>query len=280
MKKLIQLSKVLSDLNFISESKTIRGLMKSAVPLDDIVDVDSHKFRQKRSPIEPTRLSESWPSIGHGMSQNDIQLAKKIMEKTKDHWVFLSFDRTQAIGQEVRSDEFADWLKKKNYPEDYKILIIADKPLKGDFVSVGWILHDIIGHSASNIFNKMIKAKLSINESADDFCNIEGVKEILEAIWDRLPPAMQNSKGTGFSETADKISDIVASIIFEDLTKDVAIMATKDLAEDAGRDYKKTEIINKLFESADIWLESLEKSAIKVGRNSVNIVSPWQTWQD
>jgi hypothetical protein len=152
--------------------------------------------------------------------------------------------------------------------------------LKGDFVSVGWILHDIIGHSASDIFKKMIKAKLSIDESVDDFCNIEGVKEILEAIWDRLPPAMQNSKGTGFSETADKINDIVASIIFEDLTKDVAIVATKDLAEDAGRDYKKTEIINKLFESADIWLESLEKSAIKVGSNSVNIVSPWQTWED
>ena len=276
MKKLIQLSRLLSGFNLISESKTVRGLMKTAVPLDDIVNVDSHEFRKSRVPAElrPSllRLPEH-PSIGYGTTEGNIQLAKKIMEKTKDHWIFLLFNRIQSIEQDVRSDEFADWLSKKNYPEDYKILIVADTPLVDDSEEVEWILHDIIGHSASVVFENITG---NTGGSIDTFSNIRGIKKILKAIWNSLPPSMQNSKGVESLDITDKINDIVASIIFKDLTKDMAIVATKDLDEDTGTEYKKIEIINKLFDSADIWLESLEKSAIKVGKNSVNIVKPWR----
>lgn len=282
MKKLIQLSRVLSGFKLVSESKMVNELIKVAVPLGDFAEVNSEELAQKRFNREFSTLKEipliheeQRPSVGYGTMREEgkLQLAKKIMEKTKDNWVFLTVDNVRSVEREVKSEEFADWLKEKKYPSNYRILIIKSEPIKGDFETTGWILHDIIGHSIDNHFASLMHFRGGIGKLS----NLKGVKELLEAIWNSLPSTMQNSANP--EDATDKISDILASIIFEDLTKEGAIAIAESLEKDTESAWESTRegytadvIINGLFEAVDIWLRDLDDSAIKIGENKVNIV--------
>jgi len=281
MKKLIQLSKAFLKLKLVSESRMVNELIKIAVPLEDVAEVNSGGFAQRRFNKEfptlnlPLNLKESKPSVGFGTMRGEekLQLAKKIMERTKDNWVFLPFDDVRSVEREVNSEEFADWLKEKKYPSNYRILIIKSKPIKGDYETIGWIFHDIIGHSIDNYFVSLMRFPRGISE----FSNLKGVKELLEAIWNSLPPTMQNSANP--KDATDKISDILASIIFEDLTEEGAMAIAESLEKDAEgvlestrEGYTAEVIIRGLFKAADLWLKNLDDSAIKIGENKVNIV--------
>jgi hypothetical protein len=281
MKKLIQLSKTFLRLKLVSESRMVNELIKTAVPLEDVAEISSGEFAQRRFDREfptlnlPLNREKSEPSVGHGTMRGEekLQLAKKIMERTKDNWVFLPFDDVRSVEREVNSEEFADWLKEKKYPSNYRILIIKSKPIKGDYETIGWIFHDIIGHSIDNYFVSLMRFPRGISE----FSNLKGVKELLEAIWNSLPPTMQNSANP--KDATDKISDILASIIFEDLTEEGAIAIAESLEKDTEGVLESTKegytaevIIRGLFEAADLWLKNLDDSAIKIGENKVNIV--------
>lgn len=281
MKKLIQLSRVLLRFKLVSESKMINELIKMAVPLDDVAEVNSGELAQRRFNREfPTsnltlKGQKSEPSVGFGTMRGEekLQLAKKIMERAKDNWVFLPFDNVSSVEREVNSKEFADWLKEKKYPSNYRILIIKSEPIKGDFETTGWVLHDIIGHSIDNYFTSL----MHFRGGTGKLSNLKGVKELLEAIWNSLPPTMQNSANP--ENATDKISDILASIIFEDLTEEGAIAIAESLEKDTGGTWESTRegytpevIIKGLFEAVDLWLRDLDDSAIKIGENKVNIV--------
>jgi hypothetical protein len=281
MKKLIQLSKAFLKLKLVSESKMVNELIKIAVPLEDVAEVNSGELAQQRFNKEfrtlnlPLNFKESRPSVGYGTMREErkLQLAKKIMERTKDNWVFLPFDNVSSVEREVKSEEFANWLKKKKYPSNYRILIIKSEPSKGDFETTGWILHDIIGHSIDNYFIRL----MHFRGGTGKLSNLKGVKELLEAIWNSLPPTMQNSANP--ENATDKISDILASIIFEDLTEEGAMAIAENLEKDTQGAWESTRegytaevIIRGLFEAADLWLKNLDDSAIKIGENKVNIV--------
>jgi hypothetical protein len=281
MKKLIQLSKAFLKLKLVSESKMVNELIKTAVPLEDVAEVNSEGFEQDRFDKEfptlnlPLNRKKSEPGVGFGTMRGEekLQLAKKIMEKTKDNWVFLPFDNVSSVEREVNSEEFADWLKEKKYPSNYRILMIKSKPIKGDFETTGWILHDIIGHSIDNYFASL----MHFRGGTGKLSNLKGIKELLEAIWNSLPPTMQNSANP--ENATDKISDILASIIFEDLTEEGAMAIAESLEKDTEGVLESTKegytaevIIRGLFEAADLWLKNLDDSAIKIGENKVNIV--------
>jgi hypothetical protein len=281
MKKLIQLSKAFLRLRLVSESRMVNELIKIAVPLEDVAEISSGEFAQRRFnkefPTSGLKLRDPVPkpSVGHGTMREEekLQLAKKIMERTKDNWVFLPFDDVRSVEREVNSEEFADWLKEKKYPSNYRILIIKSEPIKGDYEAIGWIFHDIIGHSIDNYFVSLMRFPRGISE----FSNLKGVKELLEAIWNSLPPTMQNSANP--KDATDKISDILASIIFEDLTEEGAMAIAESLEKDTEGVLESTKegytaevIIRGLFEAADLWLKNLDDSAIKIGENKVNIV--------
>ena len=252
-----------------------------AVPLDDVAEVNSGEIAQRRFNREFPTLNltlldqKSEPSVGFGTMREEekLQLAKKIMERTKDNWVFLPFDNVSSVEREVNSEEFADWLKEKKYPSNYRILIIKSEPIKGDFETTGWVLHDIIGHSIDNYFTSL----MHFRGGTGKLSNLKGVKELLEAIWNSLPPTMQNSANP--KDATDKISDILASIIFEDLTEEGAIAIAEGLEKDTEGTWESTRegytadvIIKGLFEAVDLWLRDLDYSAIKIGENKVNIV--------
>jgi hypothetical protein len=267
MKKLIKLAKLLSK---HPEERSI--ILKLAQTLDD--------FRPYYSAEEPYggRFHHD-RSIGFELSEDPeaVEIAKNIMSKTKDKWVFIAFDSIENIESKVKSDDFADWLRSKEYPADSKILIVGSYPFENDFTSPNWILHDIIGHSASNKFSERLRGNKAIWGGGSIY-EQPGIKDLIDALWDIIPSDMQNAS----TDTLDKTCDIIASIIFEDLSKEAAMRIIPSLPVDKDEEWKMTKggmtyewIVEQFFLTAEEWIHSLDGNEIKVGNNSVNIITPW-----
>lgn len=273
MEKLIKLSRFLVRLGLGGEAGELSGLIKSSQTLDDFVS-----YRTEGGSLDSAYDPSNYPyrSVGYNTTQvkEEVDLAKQIMEKTKDSWVFISFDNISDIEGKILSPDFEAWLREKGYPPETKILVVGTSPYNDDFTSPNWILHDIVGHSSSILFVNSLKFSGGVGVLA----KMPGIKETFQALWSILPSGMKNA-----SEPFDQICDIMACIIFEDLSLEGAIRAIsslppscRDPEKSASRyGYTPEVIVEKLFQAADLWTQSFQKKAFKVGNNYVNLINLW-----
>lgn len=177
-------------------------------PLEDVGSY-SGELSNTSSPLlkqlrKDLKLKKS--SVGHTEIKKPefVQSIKTIMYNTPDKWIFITLKHIGVINQyedEIEKQKFEEWLKTKNYPNDAKILVIKDTPLKNDFNTPDWFIHDVIGHVAAKFFptrNNMSK-------------------NLIYSLHAEVIPK-QNSLATG---DEDKLQDIMAAIIVGTLTKEM-----------------------------------------------------------
>jgi hypothetical protein len=234
-------------------------ITKLSEKLEDIVNWETENIGSGKEPLD---YEDPVSGIGYGMSRREVDITKWIMEKSPGNWVFIIPDNTTNIEAKVKSKEFEEWLESKGYEEGYYILVVGSSPLSGDFDDPNWIVHDLIGHPTAVILDD-VRMAYGLGKQWKDTSDIQ---KALQRIWELLPPPLQNS-----SDPSDKIYDICAGIVLNEITLEDALETIEDI------DALDMEILKKkirvIFIAAQSWLN--RQSWFKVGKNKVAIVYSW-----
>ena len=204
--------------------------------------------------------------VGWGMTEEEIGVAKWIMEESPGNWVFIVPDNIKEIEEKVKSEAFREWLESKGYPEGYRILIVGSSPMGGDYSSPEWVVHDLVGHSVGNKFTELQKA---YDIKPNRWIARSDSLEMIDRIWGLLPDNLKNVNESGF----DRVMDIAAGIVFGKITKEQAMEVLPGIKTDNMDDLIKN--LNLLFSSVRNWFSQQDSNYIMVGRNKVNIIYPW-----
>jgi hypothetical protein len=268
MKKLFKLAELLKHLGLHHDSDLTLSLAKLAQELSDFRTYDEGGASE---PSPETAIGYEAAGI-----RGEIDLAKRLMEKTKDKWIIIAPNVARRAREIVKTDEFRTWLEEKDYPADAKILLVGTKKfLSDDFISGDWILHDIIGHSIDKVFSaKYGSTARRIEEELSGYGIIE---DMLVALHNSIPDGIRLSK-----YRTDMMPDIFAAIFFGHINRSVidSVKAKLEtMSKYVGRVEREVkeavETMNTIFEVPEEWMREVEQESVQVGKNMVYIVEVW-----
>jgi hypothetical protein len=242
----------------------LAGLGKFAEKLEDIAEWQTGDSDTELTNEEKLRNKEHRRGIGWGMSKENVDTTKWIMEDSPGNWVFVIPDNVNNIEDKVKSDSFREWLQGRGYGEGYNIFVVGVAPFGADFSDPQWIVHDLVGHSVGNKFHDILKG---YDVRYNRWVNKPDVIEAIDRVWSLLPPSLKNA-----DETFDKEHDIAAGIIFGKINVEDAMNKISDIKSDNIELLKRD--IRLMFVSANSWLGS--QDWIQVGGNKVAIIYPWK----
>jgi hypothetical protein len=203
-------------------------------PLDDFAEY---------SP-EPEPYS---PSVGYGLKNKQPTFVRDItgiMRKTKDSWVIITVGNLNGIEREIESSYFRNWLREKNYPANSKIVVVGSHAYAGDLTHPTWIVHDILGHSSG----KKYLDSLGYSKGAGHWITEKRFrKTMILKIHSLL-----RSRGVQVSNASDdfdKLYDIFACIILEEITREEMLALTSSPEEE--------EFVNGMVDFCQSWVDSI-----------------------
>lgn len=303
MNRLIKLSKALRSIGLNDYSNQVLELVKLAIPAD-ITSYPPDSEKGLRS------------SIGYNAPEVEVNSIKEIMKNSKDHWIIIAVNDIADIDKNIlKSEEFKKWIISKNYPADYKIILVGSKPFDFDLDFGNAILHDVFGHSVVTSelpgelpemlypgAGEILKTLVNIESPENVYLGNILISNFIVSLHSKI------ERGVSISQTfEDMIPDIIVGILSKNLTmdradasaKEVSTLFVKDLnnadmemikeelgkeiGEEIGRDYLKSEIekelkdlVNFIARSIGDWVENLPVfESQKIGNNTVSIVRPW-----
>lgn len=255
MDYLRKLEKALRRFGLSDGAEKVYSLSKVAVPLEGLDSFPN--YNGDESDLKPSSPGYSAPSY-------EIEEAKRIMARSEDRWVVVPL-RNASGGIEgakrvIQSPSFKDWLERKGYGEDYKILVVATDAKKGDYREAGWILHDVFGHA--------IEKGFGISHRFGSF---------IRNLHFMLPSDLRMS-----GELLDMIPDILVGILSKSLSEDdvkTAIELTEEDLKNSGSQTISTESMEKVWENlkgrVQTWKDSLKSNEMVVGSAKVYPISLW-----
>lgn len=255
MNKLISLARALSNLGHSDAAAICAKLAMNGKPITPLT-LHSYDIGPSDPSLPELRYSEPDGSIGFS-GAGDSYFMKNIkifFANTPDNWVIIVFNDLRGLERRLESSLFKEWLASKDYPKDSKILVVGSSPMSGDHSSAEWVIHDVIGHSINNIATDG-------KYSSSWFSSI-GKEYRINLIQNILSYLVENSPISSSYDHMDAISDIYASIVLGDLTREDAL----DLAESK----EELELIGPMFDICDNWVASIPSDSSKV-----TIVKPW-----
>lgn len=267
IKDLVKVANHLDQLGLSKEADFLDGLiLKISETLDDVQywetgDTDVELTLEEKRTNKTHRRGVGW-----GMTEDEIGIAKWLMEESPGNWVFIIPDNIKGIEDKVRSEGFRVWLESKGYPEGYRILIVGSSPMGGDYSSPEWVVHDLVGHTIGNKFTELQKA---YDIKPNKWISRPDSLELIDRIWGLLPDNLKNVNESGF----DRVNDIAAGIAFGKITREQAFQVLESITTDNMDDLVKN--LNLLFSSVRAWFSQQDSNYIGVGKNRVNIIYPW-----
>jgi len=219
---------------------------------------------------DPNTSSEDNLGIGYRTvsKKENKKIIEDAMVKVVGNFVIVIPNNIAGIRKLILSSEFKDWLKSKNYPNNYNILVVANSPIDGDNVEPGWVIHDLIGHSIYNNSSEL--------NSIDMVFQYEDGMKFLH---DKLPNALRNAA----RDSDDIISDILAGIFLKEIDESDKIEAIAketvhyngDIANDRRLILLIIRKFNELFEAPKKWIESISKDGFIVDNKNIYIINQW-----
>lgn len=200
------------------------------------------------------------PSVGYRGAKDPhfVRGIKELFSNTPDNWVVIVLDDISNIRENIEKDYFKEWLASKDYPKDSKILVVGSSNYEGDYDSVDWIAHDIIGHTVGREFMKKEGSSQGsgqwIGENGKEFR-----KNLIENIMKYLRAYLPVSKA---EDLFDMLYDILASIVLGHLDKETALDIAEGEEEEA--------LVNSMFRSCQEWIDSIPSDSSKV-----TVIEPW-----
>jgi len=173
------------------------------------------------------------PSVGYEADESLIDGVKVLMDKTPEDWMIITAKNVGSVGTFADPKDKEDfqnwfdgwikeWLDKRNKSEDFLndtiFLVIQSPHLIGDFKGPEWFIHDVLGHSLNYIYEKQppnIRPKFDLR-----FINY-----------------LQRKINGPATEDFDRISDVFASIILGNLSK--------EKMEEYAKEYHEVDDFNK-----------------------------------
>jgi len=233
-----------SQLRLIIMEEAERHLRES--PLDDFAGYSRGRTGYKR------------PSIGYKIiTPRFVNDAKQIMSMTGDVWVIIAVDDTEELEEEVDSPRFKAWLESQQYAPDAKVLVVGTSPMEDDNTTVGWILHDILGHTAGKVF---LTAEGFSEGAAHWLMKPITRRDLISRLHGHLRATLALLSGA--TDVFDMVYDVFGSIILGHLTLDSAL--------GVARDEEQKELVQRMFESAQAWVDSIPSDGTQA-----TIVKPW-----
>jgi len=193
---------------------------------------------------------------------------ERMMKDTEDNWVIITLRNVENAEEQIKTQEFRDWLESKGYPEDSKVIVVGTAPIEGDYSSPEWILHDILGHAAGRQFlvpkgdlkgtgywlDKNQPVNLVVIEKIHDFLKEEGA-DIVNA-----------------EQVFDKVYDVFASIILKHISLEQALELfdesnySEEQREKDGDDHlelneKRKELVKEIFKFCDEWVKDIPSNS-------------------
>jgi hypothetical protein len=183
---------------------------------------DERKSRDKRK-----------PSVGYGADEDLIDGVKVLMDKTPQDWMIIAAKNVGSVSTFANPIDkqnfkkwFDGWIKKwlddRNKPEDFLddtiFLVIQSPHLIGDSKGSQWFIHDVLGHSINYIYERQpgsTRSKFDLR-----FINY-----------------LQRKINGPATEDFDRISDVFASIILGNLSK--------EKMEEYAKEYHEVDDFNK-----------------------------------
>jgi len=239
-------------------------MTKFSERLDDVANWETGDTNTELTRDDRDTNKTHHRGVGWGMTTEQADVAKWIMEDSPGNWVFVVPDNVKNIEDKVKSEAFKRWLEGRGYGEGYKIFVVGSAPMGGDFNDPQWIVHDLVGHSVGNKLSKLQKA---YGIKVNSWINRADVIEMISRIWSLLPDNLKNTDAP-----FDRTFDIAAGIIFGKITLEDSLAAIEGIETDNMEGLKLN--VNLMFSSARGWLS--EQTWIPVGGNKVCIIYPWQ----
>jgi hypothetical protein len=270
MNSLVNLKKILSEMNLIIEAKAVSKLIKEAGPLEDFPSYDFGEDGSRQTP-------------GYRMSEGDVAIAKELMKDTEDRWVVIATSSGEKDISNIdehleEGGDLYNWIVNKRYPSDYKILLITSPRMGGDHTSPNWVLHDVFGHPIDRYNNISFISALNKHDSPPKI-----QESFIANLHDSLPKEIRNAKSV-----TDMLPDIYLGILSGKLKRDDALKVKELLMESLRRDFPEfhkdneddlskgfDRMIDEIFNMPKKWLNDLDNGWLKVGDNRVYLTELW-----
>jgi len=219
---------------YLKEARDARGIPVPNRTLWDVPSYDGDVTPGKHDDERKSRDKRK-PSVGYDASKDKslIDGVKVLMDKTPQDWMIIAAKNVGSVSTFANPEDKQDfqnwfngwikeWLDKRNKPEDFLddtiFLVIQSPHLIGDFTGSQWFIHDILGHSLNNIYEKQptsTRPKLDLR-----FINY-----------------LQRKINGPATEDFDRISDVFASIVLGNLSK--------EKMEEYAKEYHEVDDFNK-----------------------------------
>ena len=264
--------------NFINEAPIVpdgfAGYGKPGSPLDPSVG-----FRQSKKPAahkqvqkpagfkrfpKPPFVGKTFNFTQHFNDDFGDEL-ETMMKDTKDNWVIITLRNVKDAEEQIKKQEFRDWLASKGFPEDSKVIVVGTPPIEGDYSRPEWILHDVLGHAAGRQF---LVPKGDLKGTGYWLYKNQPVNlVVIEKIHDFLEE--KNVPVTKAEQAFDEVYDVFASIILEHISLKEALGLfeySEEQREEDGEDHlelneERKELVKEIFKFCDEWVKDIPSNS-------------------